>query len=97
MGSDSEPDACLYGPPPLDEPDEPAATAKSLLDTLAIDGVAANVRRSLRCADVADERIEIWGTILDYFFITTRLDRARWPVVPPPKSHRQPAGGDLLQ
>ena len=43
MGSDSEPDACLYGSPPLDEPDEPAATAKSLLDTLAIDGVAANV------------------------------------------------------
>ena len=26
---------------------------KSLLDTLAVDGVAANVLRSLRCADVA--------------------------------------------
>ena len=40
--------------------------------------------------------IEIWGTILDYFFITTRLDRARWPVVPPPKSPL-PAGSALFE
>ena len=35
--------------------------------------------------------IEIWGSILDYFFINHTLTRARWPDVPPFRSHRQPA------
>ena len=35
--------------------------------------------------------IELWDSILDYFFINHTLTRARWPNVPPFRSHRQPA------
>ena len=35
--------------------------------------------------------IELWDSILDYFFINHTLTRARWPDVPPFRSHRQPA------
>ena len=35
--------------------------------------------------------IEIWGSILDYFFINHTLTRARWPDVPPFRSPCQPA------
>ena len=49
-------------------------------------------RRSGGCVVKCTARsIEIWGSILDYFFINHTLTRARWPDVPPFRSHRQPA------
>ena len=58
---------------------------------------ATHGRSSIRrCSDIyapcpSPITIEIWGSILGYFFINHTLTRARWPDVPPFRSHRQPA------